>query len=162
MEYRLKDYERIIREVLDSNGEFVMYPKGTSMLPLIVEKRDSVTLVKPKKTLGVRDIILYKREDGSFVLHRILGKNQQGYILCGDNQEFLEYGITDGQVIGMVKIICRKGKTITRSKLGVRLYEHLWCVMLVRKIYFRLLGHRYSRRIRKNDKKQENRISDEA
>ena len=44
--YSLSEYADIIREVLDSGGEFTLYPRGTSMLPLIVEGRDSVTLEK--------------------------------------------------------------------------------------------------------------------
>lgn len=39
MEFRLSDYDEIIREVLDSGGEFQLFPRGTSMLPLIREKR---------------------------------------------------------------------------------------------------------------------------
>lgn len=147
MEYRLKDYEKIIREVMESDGEFTMYPKGTSMLPLILERRDSVTLVKPERPLHAREIILYKRDGGAYVLHRILGKDAKGYILCGDNQEYLEYGIREDQVIGAVKRICRKGKDITRNQTGLRLYEYFWSNMPFRKMYFRLIGHRYPKTI---------------
>lgn len=41
--FSLAEYADIIREVLDSGGEFTLFPRGTSMLPLIVEGRDSVT-----------------------------------------------------------------------------------------------------------------------
>ena len=42
--YSLSELEAIIRRVTDSGGEFELYPKGTSMLPLILEGRDSVIL----------------------------------------------------------------------------------------------------------------------
>ena len=41
---RISDYESIIREVLSSGGEFRLYPHGTSMLPLLRQGRDSVSL----------------------------------------------------------------------------------------------------------------------
>ena len=51
MEFRLSDYDEIIREVLDSGGEFQLFPRGTSMLPLIREKRDYVRNVRNQKIL---------------------------------------------------------------------------------------------------------------
>ena len=43
-EFYLADAIEVIEDVLASGGEFRMYPKGTSMLPLIVQTRDSVVL----------------------------------------------------------------------------------------------------------------------
>ena len=40
----LSDHEELIREVLASGGEFRLYPRGTSMLPLIRQGIDSVAL----------------------------------------------------------------------------------------------------------------------
>ena len=45
-EYCLSDAIEIIEEVLDSGGEFLLSPKGTSMLPLIVQGEDQVVLKK--------------------------------------------------------------------------------------------------------------------
>ena len=41
---RLSEYNALIREVLESNGEFRLYPRGISMLPLLRQGRDSVAL----------------------------------------------------------------------------------------------------------------------
>ena len=93
MEFRLSDYDEIIREVLDSGGEFQLFPRGTSMLPLIREKRDYVILVQCAERPKPKDIIFYQRKNGQYVLHRILKVREDGYVLCGDNQAWLEYGI---------------------------------------------------------------------
>ena len=61
--FRLADYAGTIREVMDSGGEFTLYPRGTSMLPLIVQGRDSVTLVKAEE-FRTGDIAFYQRENG--------------------------------------------------------------------------------------------------
>ena len=45
-EFYLTDAIEVIEEVLSSGGEFRMFPKGTSMLPLLVQGRDSVVLFR--------------------------------------------------------------------------------------------------------------------
>ena len=97
----------IINDVINKDGEFRLYPKGTSMLPLIVQGEDSVVLVKPSLLL-VGDIVLYKRKNGSFILHRIVKINGNDLVICGDNQTTLEYGITKDDVIAKVSAIYKK------------------------------------------------------
>ncbi|CVI70664.1 hypothetical protein NDGK_01951 [Clostridiales bacterium CHKCI001] len=143
MRYQLKEFEAVIQEVLDSGGEFQLYPRGSSMLPLIREGRDWVMLVQKGKTLHPNDIVLYHRKDGSFVLHRIVKVRSDGYVLCGDNQVQLETGIQDHQIIALVKGIGRKGRQVSNQSLWLRLYEWIWCCLPFRKLYFRILGHRY-------------------
>ncbi len=145
MEFRLKDMEPVIREVLNSDGTFCLYPKGTSMLPLIWEKRDYIRLGKAPEQLKRMDIILYQRENGAYVLHRILKVNKDEYILCGDNQLALEYGIKREQVIGVVTAIGRKGKERSIKAPEFRIYEMIWGNLFIRKIYFFVFKHRYIR-----------------
>lgn len=94
----------LIEEVISDDGEFRLYPKGTSMLPLIRQGKDSVILVKPG-LLSIGDIILYKRKSGQFVLHRIVKKKGDNLVICGDNQTQLEYGITTADVIAKVTAV---------------------------------------------------------
>jgi len=94
----------LIEEVISTDGEFRLYPKGTSMLPLIRQGKDSVILVKPS-LLSNKDIVLYKRANGQFVLHRIIQINGDDLILCGDNQSDLENGIKTSDVIAKVKAV---------------------------------------------------------
>lgn len=94
----------LIEEVVSTDGEFRLYPKGTSMLPLIRQGKDSVILVKPS-LLSSKDIVLYKRSNDQFVLHRIIKINGDDLILCGDNQSELEKGIKSTDVIAKVKAV---------------------------------------------------------
>lgn len=100
----MKDMVGLIEEVISTGGEFRLYPRGTSMLPLIKQGKDSVILVKPS-LLSVNDIILYKRKNEQFVLHRIVKINGKDLVICGDNQTNLEYGITVDDVIAKVSAI---------------------------------------------------------
>ncbi len=102
----LAELEPTIREKLNSGGTVQIPITGTSMLPLLVQGRDSVIL-SPANEIKINDIIFYKRDDGHFVLHRVIGKDDKGYILCGDNQWVKEYGITDQHIIGVVtEMVC--------------------------------------------------------
>lgn len=125
----LQEIYPIIKEKLEAGGTVQLPITGTSMNPLLYWGRDTVELIKcdnPKKY----DIIFYRRDDGSFVLHRIVGKNDEGFILCGDNQVKKEYGITDKNIIAVVKSITRKGKTFSVDKALYKLYVKLWTLIL--------------------------------
>ncbi len=101
-----------IEEAFERNQKFKIPITGTSMNPLLYQGRDFVFIEKPSFPLEVGDIPLYRRDDGAFVLHRVVGKDVKGYILSGDNQFLLEYGITDDHVIGVVTSLCIDGKNV--------------------------------------------------
>lgn len=136
--FRLADYAGTIREVMDSGGEFTLYPRGTSMLPLIVQGRDSVTLEQPQGALHRGDIAFYQRENGQYVLHRIIGERDGTFTMCGDNQLAPEYGVKPEQIIAKAAYITRKGSKITPRSLPYRLYVLLWRSFFIRRVYFRL------------------------
>ena len=109
---RLAQLFPIIEEKLKSGGEVSFKPHGTSMLPLIRQGRDSVTLEKLKDEPQKHDVIFYRRADGQFVLHRIIGEDNNGFILCGDNQTVREYGVRREQIIGIMTSVTRDGEKI--------------------------------------------------
>ena len=129
----------VMLEILDSGGEMRIHPRGTSMLPLIVQGRDSVVLKKPQKIKN-HDIVFYRRANGQFVLHRIMKKSSDGtFVLCGDIQTDLEYGIREEQIIAVVSEIERKGKNRTINFWAYRFYVFIWTKMTMRKI-LRFIG----------------------
>lgn len=137
-EFTLSEYEETIRTVLESGGEFRIYPKGTSMLPLIRMGRDSVCLEKPAGNLKRNDIAFYLRDNGEYVLHRVVKAEGGSYVMCGDNQIMLETGIENRHIIGYVTKIYRGEKLITPKKAGYRLYLFLWRSFFVRRVFFKL------------------------
>ncbi|MBQ9080255.1 MAG: S24/S26 family peptidase [Clostridia bacterium] len=146
-EFRLDDMIGVMTEVMAGGGEFRFYPKGTSMLPLIRQGRDSIALVSAHEPLAKYDIPLYIRKNGQFVLHRVMGHDTQGYIMCGDNQTALEYGILHDQVRGKVCAIYRGDKRIDVTNRGYCLYCRIWCFMPLRKFcfLFRRVGRKLQR-----------------
>lgn len=135
-EFFLSDAIDVIEEILASGGEFQIYPKGTSMLPLIVQTRDTVVLKRnfdfPAKK---HDIAFYRRKDGQFVLHRVMKICDDGtYTMCGDNQLLLEQGIEPSQILGYVCGINRKGKNLRLDGVLYKSYVFFWCIRPVRRI----------------------------
>ncbi len=106
----------LIRSVIESGAEFPLSPTGTSMLPTITEGRDTVTLAKPE---GLRrgDIVLYRRPSGQIVLHRIIGRRGDTFIMCGDCEYLREYGITRDAVLAVVTSVCGRGRRVKRGTL---------------------------------------------
>lgn len=136
--FKLSEYDETIRVVLESGGEFRLYPRGTSMLPLLRQGTDSVVLVAPSGQLKKNDIPFYLRKNGQYVLHRIVKAENGNYTLCGDNQRILEEGITDNNIIGVVAKIYRGNKLITPDSLSYRMYMFIWQSFFIRRVYFKL------------------------
>lgn len=136
--FYLADAIDAIEEVLASGGEFRMLPRGTSMLPLIVQERDSVVL-KRNFEVGAKkhDVAFYRRRDGHFVLHRVMKICADGtYVMCGDNQTALEKGIERGQIIAYMSGLYRKDKAVKMNGAVYRLYVFVWTKMPVRRFAF--------------------------
>lgn len=132
----------VIKEVVDGGGNFTLGVTGISMCPLFWENRDSVILSKPDK-IKKFDIILYKRSNGHFVLHRIVKIKNNIYSLCGDNQNVIEYPIYPEQVIAKVIGFIRKGKVYKTSDFIYKLYVFIWghtlkCRKFMMRSYFYL------------------------
>ncbi|MCI6227262.1 MAG: S24/S26 family peptidase [Firmicutes bacterium] len=135
---RLSEYNALIREVLESNGEFRLYPRGISMLPLLRQGRDSVALRRVDSPIRRNDILFYRRPDGSFVLHRVKAVTEAALSLWGDNQTVPEEGVSPDWVIGRVTRIFRDDKEVTCDGMGYRLYLLLWQFTITRGFLLKL------------------------
>lgn len=100
---------------------------GNSMFPLFADTRDTALISKSDKYKRL-DIILYLRDNGDLVLHRIVKKKKGIYHLCGDNQLTIEYPIYENQIIGKVVSFVRKGKNVKTSNIFYILYSYFWCL----------------------------------
>lgn len=117
----------IILEKLEMGGTVTFTPNGTSMLPMLRDGKDVVVLKKPEGRLHLFDVPLYRRENGQFVLHRVIDFGKDGsYVMCGDNQFSKEKGIKDGQILAVMTGFHRKGKAYTPNSLRYRAYVNFW------------------------------------
>ncbi len=108
---KMENMHPIITEALENNGEFVFFPRGKSMLPTIVPEIDMVTLIPPNN-IEKYDIVLYKRKNGQYILHRVIKTKTNSFVMCGDNQLSYEKGILQSQLIAKVKCITKPDGSI--------------------------------------------------
>ena len=116
-------------EQLEKYGELIYTNVGTSMMPLIRNHKDLLVIEK-KECIKKFDVVLYKRTNGSYVLHRIIKVRKEDYVLCGDNCTYKEYGIKEEQILGVLKRVIRDGKELSLSGCGYQIYTHIWCDFL--------------------------------
>ncbi len=117
----------LIREQLDGGHSVRLSPRGVSMLPMLRQGRDSVLLSPLPEKLHKYDLPLYQREDGDYILHRII-RVDQGYTCMGDNQFIEEPNLKHEQMIAVVTAFYRGNRKISVDALSYQLYCRLWCV----------------------------------
>lgn len=117
------------REIIEEKGMFIGFPVGTSMWPMLRNRLDNIKLVKIDRPLKKNDVILYQRQNGQYVLHRIIKIKQDKYTLCGDNQWQKEEGITDDMIIAVMDGFYRKDKYISCDKLSYKFYYRFWALL---------------------------------
>ena len=113
----------VIQDVLAAGGEFSLKPRGESMLPYFREGRDTVMLSTVSGRIKPGDILLYVRQTGVPVLHRVVSVDTDGsFTMRGDSQYFIERGIRPEQVVAIVKRFYRRGREKHTDSLSSRLY----------------------------------------
>jgi len=122
---RLEELLPLMQECLDSGRSFTFSPHGVSMLPMLRQGRDTVTLSPLPEKLRKYDIPLYRRPDGKFVLHRIV-KVGKTFTCIGDHQFWYEKGVERDWMIAVVTEFTRDGKKHPVSEWTYRLYCRLW------------------------------------
>lgn len=133
----LNEMAPLIRETLEKNGEVTFISAGRSMLPVIRDRKDAVTLVKPKREIKPGDIVFYQRDNGQFILHRVMFVNSDKYVMRGDNQWDNEYNIRRDQIIGVLKCFERNGKIHNVTDRDYMMYVKLLpLIRFFRKTYY--------------------------
>lgn len=103
---------------------------GSSMVPFL-HNGDTVYLNAPPKKLKKGDVVLYTRDNGDYVLHRIRKVHKNGSLtLVGDAQQFLEHLPGWDRVHGIVVAARHKGKRITPRSFHWWFYRHIWLWLL--------------------------------
>lgn len=114
----------LISEQIKNGGAFMFRPRGISMEPTVYED-DTVTLVSAD-SINKYDIVLYRRSEKEYVLHRIIKIDGQKLTMLGDNQYFPEYGITKSDVIAKVESFVHNGIEERKIRtVRIRLRTHL-------------------------------------
>lgn len=117
-----------IEQALEQEGVFVSTTSGVSMRPLFKDRRDTIVVVKPTGRLKKYDVPLYRSGD-KYLLHRIIEVLPDSYVIRGDNCYAKEYGITDDDIVGVLREFYRKNKHHTVDEWGYRFYARVWVAL---------------------------------
>ena len=150
----MMNFEKMLQE----QGRLVYTNTGNSMAPLLRQRSDLLIIdPRPEGRLRRLDVPLYRRDNGQYILHRIIWVRKGDYVICGDNQHHPETGITDRHIFGVLDAIVRDGKTIpVRSTkehphvpLWYRFYKHLWCDLFLLRAPIVFIVNRCRRMLRR-------------
>ena len=135
----MNNIERSIKEL----GYAVAPIAGTSMMPLLKEGRDRVEL-KPycHERLKKGDVVLYKKNDGTLVLHRIIRvENGEFFTVLGDHQFNNAERVNKNQISAVACGFFIKGRYVTEKTRWYRMYKKIWlCNLNFRRIILAVLS----------------------
>ena len=115
----------LIREELARGQRVRFAPRGISMLPMLRQGIDTVTISPVSGRLKKYDLPLYRRDDGKYILHRIVRAGET-YTCIGDNQFVKETGVRQDQLIGVVTEFTRGEKNVSVNDPRYWLYCRFW------------------------------------
>lgn len=118
---RLSQLLPVIDETLDSGGKITFMTNGKSMLPLLNGGRDSVTVEKCER-YKKGDVILFRKDDGDFVLHRIIKVKDNTLITEGDSLLGKDDPITREHIKGKAVAFIIDGKDMKITDFSYKKY----------------------------------------
>ena len=119
VKHRVDNLYPVIKGLLDDGTSVQVTVTGNSMFPLLRHERDTV-LIQPVSfdEMQVGDIVLVKRDNGKFVLHRVYSRTADSFITAGDGQSWIDEGLLSKEhLLARVSRIFRGQRKLTRDSL---------------------------------------------
>lgn len=133
------DSENKIEELLKSDGRYLSTTRGVSMRPMLKSGRDVIVVLPKTERLKPYDVALYRRGE-SYVLHRVIGITDSGYVIRGDNT-YTDEIVPESAVIGVLAEYFSKKRTVkVTDKRYLRYSRRVVRLYPLRKIRVRAVG----------------------
>lgn len=134
----MSDPKHSIQEILERDGVWISTTAGTSMWPMLSDRRDTIVVRPVEGRLRPYDVALYRR-DNAYILHRVIKATASGYRIIGDNCMAYEE-VPESDILGRLDEFWRgERRCDPRSKTWL-LYAHAWHALLpIRKVLRRIL-----------------------
>ena len=146
----MENMSSVERELSD-NGTCIMKTFGSSMLPLFRDGKDIVIISKKSAPLKKYDVALYRVGD-KYVLHRVVGRRGDSYLMRGDNTYAVEH-VLDSDVLGILAEYIKNGKRRSVNAFSYKVYSRVWNFIYPARLIFRKGASLLSRIWRKIFKK---------
>lgn len=120
----------MIEELVAQGIDVEFRVTGRSMRPMLSNIRDTVVLTKPTRPIKRGDIAFYKRDNNTYILHRVIKVKSETFDAIGDHQTEIEYNVPIKNIICIVKGFTRNGKTHSVTETSYKLYSFLWMLLI--------------------------------
>lgn len=128
-----------IQEILKRDGAWISTTAGTSMWPMLRDRRDTIVVRPIEGRLRPYDVALYRRGD-AYVLHRVIKANDGGYRIMGDNCMAYEE-VPESAILGRLDEFWRGERHCDPRSAAWLLYACIWHDLLpIRKGIRRIHG----------------------
>lgn len=127
--YSMSELGPVIEEVIRFGGKIRLTVTGMSMYPLMRNRLDSV-LLKKIREIKKYDILLYTRENGSYVLHRAVKVKEKTVDIIGDGECKIEENVPKERIIAVVDEIKRGNRIIKTDSFLYKLYCRIWTLFI--------------------------------
>jgi len=114
---------------LENGGQASLIVTGSSMHPTYRDQKTRVRLEKPAFPLKGHPVILYKRDNGDYILHRIVRKRKDGFLCAGDNQ-WQKEPVRQDQILARVTGVAKYGEENYVNQRSCSPGLWLWTVLL--------------------------------
>jgi len=126
----MEELVKVVTLQLENGGSANLVVTGSSMHPMLRHRRDTVHLVPLSRQPKKGDLILYRRDNGKYILHRIVTRVRHDAFFCSGDNQWEKEAVSTGQIIALVQGFTRKGKFVAESNFAYRLYVAGWVAML--------------------------------
>jgi len=134
-----------IKELVDEGKDVTIVVQGNSMNPILLDKRDKVTISScAVSSLKIGDVVVAIQDAPKrYLLHRIVKIDKENVYLMGDGNA-VTYTETCPKttIIGKVRVIHRKGRNYQTNGKHWRIYSWLWMHTLWMRRIFLAIYHR--------------------
>ena len=120
----IEEWHRLSAEGAKIPVSFVI--GGDSMRPLMREGRDTVTVVPVYRGLKKGDIVLFARNDGVYVCHRVFSVRGNTVVTIGDACYGFDSPVDASQVWGIAVKKERNGRETELDTAFSRAYGRVW------------------------------------
>lgn len=149
----MRELSPLLEEIIASGGVAELTVTGRSMEPTLHDRKSRVRLQSAPETLPRGAVVLYKRDNGQYVLHRVAACHGETYDFCGDAQWVLEKGLRREQILAVVTEFQRTDRWTSVTSAAYGLY---WRALLaVRPL--RRFAHRAAGWLRRQVTRERNR-----
>lgn len=125
---KAEDLFPYVKELLKQEVRVRITVTGMSMYPFLRGNKDSVELVQTCfKDIKLGDIVLIRRDNGDYILHRVIKKDSSSFYIMGDAQKWMEGPLFPEQLQAKVSAIWRGAFRIEGSNFLLKLSTGIWC-----------------------------------